>query len=77
MRAAGIPVDKLSEAQQKVLADLSDQGVATIMKVRERLQAAGAGEVEAPRSITSQSPETCATPESLISGTQTPSGPHI
>jgi hypothetical protein len=49
MRAAGIPVDKLSEAQQKVLTDLSDQEVATMVKVRERLQAAGAGEVEGYR----------------------------
>jgi hypothetical protein len=45
LQAAGWPIDKLPDAQREVLADLSPDEVATMVKVRERLMAAG-GDVE-------------------------------
>jgi hypothetical protein len=45
LQQAGWPIDKLPESQRQVLSDLSSQEVETMVKVRERLMAAG-GEVE-------------------------------
>jgi len=46
LQTAGWPVDKLPDAQRSALGDLSDQEVDTMIRVRERLMAAG-GDVEA------------------------------
>jgi hypothetical protein len=46
LQAAGWPVDKLPEAQQTALGELSSQEVETMIRVRERLMSAG-GDVEA------------------------------
>ncbi len=38
LREAGVPVDKLPEAQREVLNTLSPEEVATITRIRERMQ---------------------------------------
>ncbi|HEY3058257.1 MAG TPA: aroma-sacti cluster domain-containing protein [Chloroflexota bacterium] len=52
LRDAGWPIDKLPEAQQQVLAELSAQEVDTMIHVRERLTGAG-GDVQAYRAADS------------------------
>ena len=51
LREAGWPIDKLPEAQQQVLAELSPAEVDTMIHVRERLTGAG-GDVQAYRAAT-------------------------
>jgi hypothetical protein len=46
LRAAGHPVDVLSESQRGVLAGLSEAEVATLNSIKTRLDATGSGEVE-------------------------------
>lgn len=41
LRAAGHPVDVLTSAQQKVLADLDESEVAFLTRLRNRLDEAG------------------------------------
>ena len=48
LQAAGWPIDKLPDAQRQVLSELSTQEVDTMIRVRERMTAAG-GDVEAYR----------------------------
>jgi len=46
LRAAGHPVDVLSENQRGILAGLSESEVATLNSIKTRLDAAGNTEVE-------------------------------
>jgi hypothetical protein len=46
LRAAGHPVDVLSENQRGILAGLSEAEVATLNSIKTRLDAAGNTEVE-------------------------------
>lgn len=46
LRAAGHPIDVLSTSQRDVLSGLSEQEVTTLNSIKERLDAAGGGEIE-------------------------------
>lgn len=46
LREGGIPVDQIPEDVQRALDDLSSDEVSTMIKVREKLQAATGDEVE-------------------------------
>jgi hypothetical protein len=46
LRAAGHPIDVLSDGQRGVLAGLSEDEVATLNSIKTRMDAAGGGEVE-------------------------------
>jgi hypothetical protein len=51
LREAGNPVDLLTEQQQAVLAQLSDEEVRVLIAVKERLDAASDSEVEGHASV--------------------------
>ena len=46
LRAAGHPIDVLSESQRGTLEGLTEQEVSTLNSIKQRLDAADAGEVE-------------------------------
>jgi len=46
LRAAGHPVDVLSESQRGILSGLSESEVATLNSIKGRLDSAGDSEVE-------------------------------
>lgn len=48
LRAAGVPVDRLSEAQRKVLSELSQEELETLIKFQERLGSDVQGYLKAP-----------------------------
>ena len=46
LREAGVPVDSLSAAQRSALSTLTEEELATLKSIQQRMVDAGAGEIE-------------------------------
>lgn len=48
LRAAGVPVDKMTEEQRKALAGLSEEEINTLVRIQDKLAGDVQGYVKAP-----------------------------